>query len=171
MKNGDISNDYVESDATEKNRTRRPILGKSRTFQIGRFGQRLEEAIGDESVRSFARRAKLAEGTLRQYISGNRYPDLDFLALIADTANVNLLWLATGEGPKQGESTTCALNGEALTRALEIVEKVGAGLPPERKARLGAAIYSLYIRSGEAVDPALVEEVVRSARGDSSQSM
>ena len=80
MKNGDISNDYVESDATEKNRTRRPILGKNRTFQIGRFGQRLEEAIGDESVRSFARRAKLAEGTLRQYISGNRYPDLDFLA-------------------------------------------------------------------------------------------
>lgn len=92
------------------------------------------------------------------------------VAQLALAAGRSLDWLATGIEPVI-ESTSCALDLGTLTRALEIVEKVGAGLPPERKARLGAAIYSLYIRSGEAVDPALVEEVVRSALGDLSQSM
>lgn len=164
MIKGDNSNDYVESDATKKNRTRRPILGENRTLQIGRFGNRLEEIIGDESVRSFARRAKLAEGTLRQYISGNRYPDLDFLAIIADTANVNLLWLATGEGQKQGESTTCAvdaLDEEALARALEVVEEVGAGVPLGKRARLLKLAYALYIRSGSALDQASLKALVK----------
>jgi hypothetical protein len=91
------------------------------------------------------------------------------LAQLALAAGRSLDWLATGVEP--AKINDIALNVEALTRALEIVEKVGAGLPPERKARLGAAIYSLYIRSGEAVDPALVEEVVRQALGDSSQTM
>lgn len=166
MINGDNSYDYIESDAIKKNRTRRPILGENRTSQIGRFGKRLEEVIGDESVRSFARRAKLAEGTLRQYISGNRYPDLDFLAVIADTANVNLLWLATGEGPKQGESMTCAgdaLDEEALARALEVVEEVGAGVPLGKRARLLKLAYTLYIRSGSALDQPSLKALVKEA--------
>lgn len=103
-------------------------------------------------------------------MKGTQKASFSGVAQLAQAAGRSLDWLATGIEPAE-KSTTCALNGEALTWALEIVEKVGAGLPPERKARLAVAIYSLYIRGGEAVDPALVEEVVRSARGDSSQTM
>ena len=160
-----------KSDATKKSRTLRPTLPTEIDRQVGRFPERLESLIPEREQREFSRKIGISEGALRSYLKGTSIPSLDRLVAFALNTNVNLLWLATGEGPKQGESTTCALNVEALTRALGIVEKVGAGLPPERKARLGAAIYSLYIRSGEAVDPALVEEVVRSARGDASQSM
>lgn len=164
VKNTEKTTDKDESDATKKNRTSRPILSDRIGREIEGFGGRLKEAIGGESVRSFARRAKLAEGTLRQYVSGNRYPDLDFLAVIAETAQVNLLWLATGEGPKRGESTGLArpgLDEAALVWALERVENAVAGLPSARKARLVAAFYTLYIRSGGAVDPAAAEELLR----------
>ncbi|MFO1421217.1 MAG: hypothetical protein U1F59_09865 [Candidatus Competibacteraceae bacterium] len=107
---------------------------------------------------------------LKRYLAGGD-PTRSKLIALANAFDVNLLWLAKGEGPKQGESTTSTLNVEALRRALALVEKVGAGFPPERKARLGAALYSLYIRSGEAVDDALVEEIVRQSLGDPSQTM
>ena len=162
---------YEENDAVECASLSRHFLGEESDVENDAFKDRLKGAMGKESARAFALRAGISPTAVRQYLSGKSLPTLDNLIAAAKIANVNLLWLATGEGPKQGQSTACALNGEALTWALEIVEKVGAGLPPERKARLAVAIYSLYIRGGEAVDPALVEEVVRSARGDSSQSM
>jgi len=76
----------------------------------------------------------MADGTLRQYISGKRYPDLDFLAAIANAGNVNLLWLATGEGEKhppaagtirEGSSDYAAkvVDETVLTRAVEAVEE------------------------------------------------
>lgn len=137
------------------------------------FLQRIEHLIetqfkGNRSA--FARATGVSAGGLKRYIGGGE-PTLNKLLSIAKGAKVNLLWLATGEGPKQGEPTSCALNADALARALALVEKVGAGLSPERKARLGVAVYALYIRSGAAVDAAAVEDVVRSALGDFSQTM
>lgn len=68
-------------------------------MNIDGFVERLKTAIGDESVNKFAKKCGFAEGSLRQYLSGNSLPGLDKAMKMAQTAKVNLQWLATGEGP------------------------------------------------------------------------
>lgn len=63
------------------------------------FKNRLKLAIEGESVNSFAKRCKVRESLLRKYLSGPTLPGMDKLVAIARTANVNIDWLATGEGP------------------------------------------------------------------------
>lgn len=64
----------VESGQKAPKRTRsagktdeRPVMQS----QIGRFSERLAEVIGD-SVRGFANRCGLSEGTLRRYLDGGK---------------------------------------------------------------------------------------------------
>lgn len=171
MKSGEESNDYLESDAMIENRTPRPIRDSKSDVRIGRFGERLKEAINGESVRAFGRRAEVSEGALRQYMKGNRYPDLDILFAIAQTANVNLEWLATGEGPMRGErvgvSAPCAghdagVDVGMLAAALAAVELSRMDLPTERKVKLVAAIYALFAKEGRVLDAQAVRQVVDS---------
>ncbi|MDG4595524.1 MAG: helix-turn-helix transcriptional regulator [Candidatus Contendobacter sp.] len=177
MKLQSISVSNGESDARKKNRTPRPILDERIGRQIGRFGERLREVVGKESVRSFARRAGMAEGTLRQYLSGRRYPDLDFLAAITSAADVSLLWLATGEGDKRpraagvtredsGDYTRTEVDETALKRALEAVEEALAlaekAVEPGKKAGIVAAVYTALARPGSAADHAEIMRLIRS---------
>lgn len=166
MKCADASGSYLESDAKKKKRTPRPIRDERIGRQIGRFKDRLESLITDvcgESIRSFAVRAGLADGTLRNYIDGGRFPDLDILAVIADTGNVNLGWLATGEGPMRGESMPCHghVDERLLLEALALVEEVGADRPPDRKAAVAAVVYERYA-AGEPLGSETVRRLVES---------
>lgn len=67
--------------------------------------RRIEQAIGDESVRSFAERADLNEATLRRYMAGQE-PKLTALRRIATAAGVTVEWLATGAGPQSYDGPT-----------------------------------------------------------------
>lgn len=62
------------------------------------FKDRLQLIIGEESVSSFGRRCNISESSLRTSMQG-ALPRLDKLIAIAEAANVNIEWLATGEGP------------------------------------------------------------------------
>ncbi|MBF0154541.1 MAG: helix-turn-helix transcriptional regulator [Magnetococcales bacterium] len=84
-----------ESDDEEADQSNHPI----RDERIGRFPNRMKQAIGSEKTRSFGRRSGLSETVIRKYLGGVTFPSLDRLDAIAKAANVNLLWLATGEGP------------------------------------------------------------------------
>ena len=64
------------------------------------FAARLEQAIGEHSVRSFANRAGLSEGVVRKYLRHASYPTLDRLISLARAGGVRVAWLATGEGPQ-----------------------------------------------------------------------
>lgn len=55
--------------------------------------------MGGESIRKFASRLSVSEGTMRSYLRGVTCPDLKILAEIAEAAGVSMTWLATGEGP------------------------------------------------------------------------
>lgn len=171
------TNNYIKSDTASSNRTRRPILDERIGRQIGRFGQRLKEVIGKEPVRSFARRATISEGAVRQYMNGNRYPDLDFLAAITSAGNVNLLWLATGEGDKNaheargspGGSEGCAGHGvdeAVLARSVEAVEEAlalaGKEVPPDTKAKMVARVYVGLARPDSPADHAEIMRLIRS---------
>ncbi|MFZ3141549.1 MAG: helix-turn-helix transcriptional regulator [Polaromonas sp.] len=59
----------------------------------------MREVLGTESVTAFGRRCGIGEGTLRSYLNGT-LPVIDKAISIADAANVNIEWLATGRGPK-----------------------------------------------------------------------
>lgn len=121
--------------------------------------ERIREAIGEESVASFSRRSGIGDSTIRKYLDG-ALPNSINLVAIADAANVNIEWLATGRGPKmRGAAYTIApapsqapssVNVDDLERLELAVESVEEGLaathrtlPPSRYAQLIVAVYDL----------------------------
>ncbi len=61
------------------------------------FPTRLKEAIGNNSIRGFARNCGFSDTVLRQYLSGQSEPTRPALLAIARAAEVSLEWLATGQ--------------------------------------------------------------------------
>lgn len=124
---------------------------------------RLREAIGEEAVVAFGRRCGINESTLRKYFYGT-LPNIDNLVAIADAANVNIEWLATGRGPKmRGAASIPTIppapplapslinvdDLERLTMAIETVEEALVALrrvaTPTQRAKLYTAAYDLLI--------------------------
>lgn len=64
--------------------------------QIDLFKDRLREAIGDESVRSFSKRCGISESVIRKYLAGS-HPILDKLPKLAEATGRSMEWLATGK--------------------------------------------------------------------------
>lgn len=124
------------------------------------LSSRLKEVIGDESVLSFANRCGIGESTLRNYLGGAD-PSCQRVIAMARAANVNIAWLATGEGPKKGaviplqanfpapSQPPPLLNIELLTAAVEGVQeglrRINRTVPPDKHAQLIVASYELLI--------------------------
>lgn len=83
---------YKETDVNGHQERERPLLPET----IGRFSERLKLVMAGEGARAFARKAQLSEGAIRSYLSGETYPTLDRLALIANAAGVDPQWLTFG---------------------------------------------------------------------------
>lgn len=77
----------------EEKRTLCPITED----EFSHFVARIAMLVGDDSVRSFAHRAKLSPGTMHNILNGG-FPRLDSLVAIANAGGVTLEWLATGRG-------------------------------------------------------------------------
>lgn len=121
---------------------------------------RIREAIGEERVSAFGRRCGIGESTLRKYLDGSM-PHAINLVTIADAANVNIEWLATGRGPRQRGSSVptipqappipaSIINMEDVHRLTLAIEAVDEGLgniystlPADKRAKLVAAAYDL----------------------------
>lgn len=116
--------------------------------------------MSDTSVSAFARRCGIVESTLRTYLNGAQ-PSTDRLVAIADTAGVNIAWLAAGRGPKKGAAPSQAqqqasqpapappLNPELLQAAIEGVQeglrRINRTVPADKHAQLIAAAYELLL--------------------------
>jgi phage repressor protein C with HTH and peptisase S24 domain len=61
------------------------------------FSDRLQIALKDEPLLSFAKRSGVGEGSLRQYLKGSE-PGLEKVIAIAKASGVSVGWLASGEG-------------------------------------------------------------------------
>lgn len=87
---------------------------------------------------------------MRKYLAGAE-PSTFRLVAIADTANVNIEWLATGRGPKKGtaQASQPADLGDLsrLTATIAAVEEglrqIHRKLPPDKYAEVVAAAYQL----------------------------
>lgn len=82
------------SDTSELNDKQRPSL----PAELGRFPDRLKQAIGEQSIRAFATECDISDTVLRQYLSGKSEPTRLILLRIAQLAHVSLDWLVSGYG-------------------------------------------------------------------------
>lgn len=60
---------------------------------------RIEDLIGDQSVRAYAAQVGVSDTMVRKYLKGG-VPGLDVAVRICENSGVNLQWFATGEGEK-----------------------------------------------------------------------
>ena len=143
-----------ELNALDKTRGRHSIQKEELNLS-----ERIRQTIGDESVASFSRRCNIGDSTLRKYLDG-ALPNSINLVAIADAANVNIEWLATGRGPKQRgaaapdvvpaaapEASPVPVNIDQLVVAIAAVEEglsaIRRTLPPSKHAQLIASAYGL----------------------------
>jgi phage repressor protein C with HTH and peptisase S24 domain len=87
------------SNGEDITKTERPSMND----ELRRFGERVKEVVGNNSARAFSRNADMSDNILRKYMEGKSDPSRGNLIAISKAGGVNLLWLATGEGPKYPE--------------------------------------------------------------------
>ncbi|MGZ8219360.1 helix-turn-helix domain-containing protein [Methylomagnum sp.] len=133
--------------------------------------QRCAERVG--SVNALARKADLSQSGIRRYFSGGE-PTRKVLIAIANAADVDFLWLATGAGSMVEDANAPyqrpalpKLNPEALRLAIETVEEaladVERAVPPDRKAEMVSAAYELFTDGEGKIEKSAVLRLVRSA--------
>lgn len=127
---------------------------------------RIRGLVGEESNAAFGRRCGINESLIRRYSQGV-VPSLLKGAAIAQAANVNLEWLATGRGPKARGATPAPAGPAApavvfddlarLTHTIAAVQEglssVNLTLPPDKYAELVVAAYELMAGGTEAAPP------------------
>ncbi|MBB3061908.1 helix-turn-helix domain-containing protein [Microbulbifer rhizosphaerae] len=99
--------------------------------RIEQLPSRIKLAMNGASIRAFAEKAGIAEGTLRNLISGG-IPRLDNVLRIADAAEVSAAWLATGEGqmrPWEESASGGSLYG--ISTFQEVIDRVEERLKQE----------------------------------------
>jgi transcriptional regulator with XRE-family HTH domain len=65
--------------------------------ELDDFPGRLKKAVGENSIRGFARSCGFSDTVLRQYLNGQSEPTRPALLSIARIADVSLEWLAGGQ--------------------------------------------------------------------------
>lgn len=68
------------------------------------FANRLKEVFRGLTDAEIARRCKVQQSAVKNYVDGSRLPTADVLLQIARVTGVNLHWLLTGSGSRRVES-------------------------------------------------------------------
>jgi DNA-binding phage protein len=128
------------------------------------------EKIG--SVSALAKKAGISQSGIRRYFSGGE-PTRPHLAALAAAANVRLEWLATGNGDPDKEVSAAGkpasappdLNSleDVTTKVLELLEKHRPDISARAKARIVRLVYEFYLRQGEPMDEASLNNVIELA--------
>ena len=98
------------------------------------FAERLTQLKGDLNISAFARKVGIGVTTLRKYLEGAT-PGADKLVQIARALNVDVGWLATGEGSARSEND--ALPPLVLKRLRELVQDLGGDEAAAQIAGIG----------------------------------
>lgn len=108
----------------------------------------------EKSLNDFAKKCGISESLVRNYMSGKSLPGLDKLVVISNIADVEIKWLATGEGElTRGEDSFAAttespkINNELLARLLEayfsLKENDEIPISPKKKAHNLVMFYDM----------------------------
>jgi transcriptional regulator with XRE-family HTH domain len=124
------------------------------------------------SVSALAKKAGISQSGIRRYFSGGE-PTRPHLAALAEAANVRLEWLATGNGDPENEVSAAVKAASAppdldsledvTTKVLELLEKHRPDISARAKARIVRLVYEFYLRQGEPMDEASLNNVIELA--------
>lgn len=127
------------------------------------------------SVSALAKKAGISQSGIRRYFSGGE-PTRPHLAALAAAANVRLEWLATGKGEPDEEVSAAAKPGSTpldldsledvatkVLEVLELLEKHRPDISARAKARIVRLVYEFYLRQGEPMDEASLNNVIELA--------
>lgn len=105
-------------------------------------------------------------------MSGQSVPGTDKLVALATAANVSLTWLATGTGEISREALTQQQSANALDlssleevagRVLQLLDERRPDLSSKARARIVRLVYEFYMRQGEPMDEASLNNVIELA--------
>ncbi|TBB98749.1 helix-turn-helix transcriptional regulator [Rhizobium ruizarguesonis] len=107
------------------------------------FGDRLLEAVGDESIHAFSKKSGISDSSLRGYLKG-AMPGADTALKIAEVAKVDLKWLIAGTGSKEIKPPEDAFEGGALDSRGRIVNEIAfiPRLDVQASAGMGSLVVS-----------------------------
>jgi len=116
-------------------------------YELGGFPERLREAIGNRSIRSFAAECGLSDTVLRQYLSGKSEPTRTALIAIAREAHVRVEWLVSGTRQMALDTTLEEWkNAHSELRDKIRISRAGIGrLIPENPVGLTLDILTNYV--------------------------
>lgn len=124
------------------------------------------------SVSALARKAGISQSGIRRYFSGGE-PTRPHLAALANAAQVSLEWLATGCGGPDKHTSEVALSArtgpdldsmeEVTAKVLDLLEKRRPDISGRAKARIVRLVYEFYLRQGEPMDEASLDNVIELA--------
>ena len=154
----------------------KPSLQNSLQF-TEQFSERLLPLIDAyENASEVAREVGVAEGTIRKWKNGASLPKIRDAVFLAKALNVNLLWLATGEGPKHPQTRgspdsvqeksadyVCGPQRGWIRKAVEAVEIIGKDAPADRKAVAVEKVYERLAQSNGTVDMIEVMRIIQAA--------
>ena len=86
------------------------------------FATRVEQAIKPDSIRTFASKIGVSEGTLRRILKGED-PKLSIIERIAQESKTDFLWLVKGEDNQPSDNSTSPLLSQRVVSVDEFQEK------------------------------------------------
>lgn len=154
----------------------KPSLQNSLQF-TEQFSERLLPLIDAyENASEVAREVGVTEGTIRKWKNGASLPKIRDAVFLAKALNVNLLWLATGEGPKHPQTRgspdsvqeksadyVCEPQKGWIRKAVEAVERMRPDAPADRKAVAVEQVYERLVQSDGAADMIEVMRIIQAA--------
>ncbi|KAF7774398.1 hypothetical protein PCIT_a0834 [Pseudoalteromonas citrea] len=90
--------------------------------QRASFATRVEQAIKPDSIRTFASKIGVSEGTLRRILKGED-PKLSIIERIAQESKTDFLWLVKGEENQPDDNSTSPLLSQRVVSVDEFQEK------------------------------------------------
>lgn len=105
-------------------------------------------------------------------MSGQSVPGTDKLVALAIAAGVSVSWLATGEGEATAEALSHQELGrevdlssleEVTRKVLQLLDERRPDLSSKARARIVRLVYEFYLRQGEPMDEASLNNVIELA--------
>lgn len=121
------------------------------------------------SVAEFANRAGVSDRSQRNYESGERLPDAEYLCKAAfQGADCDFILFGENSPIKRLANSVqdeCSLLNRVIADLDETIEKAGVSLNPSQKAKCIVHLYRLGRLTGPSDDPKVLEEIVMLAAG------
>nr|WP_321273268.1 helix-turn-helix transcriptional regulator [Alcaligenes faecalis] len=133
------------------------------------FPDRINLAIARAGgAKSLADKMGMSTSVLRSWRSGNSDPSRSSLVKMAQASNLSVSWLASGEGsPTASEPSSTVLEldilEEIITKAQLLFQAKSVGLRPEAEARIIRLVYEMYLRQGQKMDEASLNNLIELA--------